>query len=291
MGAFLLVPLVVAVIAVSGGTVPRQAAQDGLRANGFPLVGAKVFSDEGRGGAQAKWGSVDCQARERVFTKPGGRPDSGADGGRPRPGVFRKLRVLDGDDIFGERCELGQNNRFEGPTVLYEGGTRRITFMSLRLGENFPLDRARWQVVMQMKETQPYDGGGRSPIINLEVFDHEWRLLIEGRQVWSAPAEADRWTRFAFDVAYSDDPRAGSIQVFVDRNGDGDARDGRERSRTIRTATLRSEGPGTSEDGLEDGDAIPAHLRVGIYHDPAYGCHAYRCSLGVDDVRVHEPHG
>jgi hypothetical protein len=293
MGAVVIVPLLAAsVVGLLSTEFTRQVERDGLRENGFPQVGTQVFADDGRGGAAALWGSVDCQARDRVFTKRGGRPTPASAGGRAGPPTFRKLRVLDGDDYFGERCELGHNDRWTSPVVLYHDGFRRITSLSLKLGDNFPLGASRWQTVMQMKETQPYDArGGRGPMINLHAFDGRWRLIIDGQEVWSAPAVADRWTRLAFDITYSADPRLGSVRAFVDRNGDGDARDGGERSREIRTATLRREGPGTTADGLAPGDPIPLHLRVGIYHDPAYVCHGFRCSLGIDDVGVFEPHG
>jgi hypothetical protein len=291
VGVLAIARVLAAVIAISCGGLTRHIAPDTLHGNGFPRVGALVFADDGSGGARALWGSVDCQDRGRVFAKPGGDPEAPTGGARPGRAVFRKLRVLDGDDFWGERCELGRNDHPASPVALYYEGMRRITYLSLKLSDRFPLGRGVWQTVMQMKETQPYDVGGVAPMINLQVFDGLWRLYREADQLWSAPAVKDQWTRLAFDVTYSTDPRVGSIRVYVDRNGDGDALDPRERSPEFRVPTLRREGPGTDADGLSDGDSIPSHLRVGIYHDPSYRCDGFRCSLGIDDVDVYEPHG
>jgi hypothetical protein len=291
MAAVVALPLIAAAVAIFGGGLMREVDHQALRDNGFPRAGAEVFADDGLGGAASVWGSIDCAARDRVSTRPGGGAGPAGEGGRPGPPAFRKLRVLDGDDYFGERCELGLNDRFSSPVALYHDGTRRITFVSLKLGPNFPLGQARWQTVLQMKETQPYDYEGPAPMINLHAFDGRWRLIIDGRELWSAPAVSDRWTRFALDIVYSADPRVGTIRMFIDRNGDGDARDRGERSRLIHVATLRREAPGTLADGLAAGDPIAAHLRAGIYHDPGYRCRGFRCSIGVDEVSVRQPHG
>jgi hypothetical protein len=206
--------------------------------------------------------------------------------------------VLDGDDYYGERCELGLNDWRSSPVALYHEGERLLTFASFKLPSQFPLDTPAWQVVMQMKQTEPTDGAGfPTPVLALHAFNGRWRLYHTGggnrgpgdEQVWSAPAKTDRWVRFAFNVLYSADPSRGSVRIWVDRNGDGDALDPHERSRRFALQTLGREQPGTSADGLVAGASIPSHLRIGIYHNPAYRCERNRCSIGIDNVGVYEP--
>lgn len=76
-------------------------------------------------------------------------------------------------------------------------------------------------------------------MLELNARNGRWRLVNDWDALWSVPAETGVWTRFAFDVRYSQNPDVGSIKVFVDLNGDGDALDRRERSRTFHVATLR----------------------------------------------------
>ena len=262
---------------------------------GFPKVGTALFVDGG-GSASPRtvWGSLECQRPTRVrLARAEGDPTTLADGQPQDSAGFRRLRVLDGDDFSGERCELGLNDHRSSPVALYREGTRRITYLSLKLSKRFPLGRDAWQVVMQMKQSQPADSGGGTPVLALQADDGRWRLDHAGvdfeGDAWTAPASTGNWVRFAFDVTYSTDPELGAVQVSADLNGDGDALDKRERSGRIELQTLKAEGPGTSDDGLAEGDPIPSHLRVGIYHDSSYRCHGFKCSLGVDNVGVYEP--
>jgi polysaccharide lyase-like protein len=283
------------VIAPSGGQVVERP--HGLGDHGFPAVGKQLFGDFGTSGDLVRrWGAVDCADPTRVvFHGTGGDEHSRADGaGQQGPGYWR-LTVRDGDDFYGERCELGLNNR-DGPTTLYHEGQRRITFLSLRLRDRFPLYRGNWQAVMQMKQAQPADAGGGSPVLELDAEDGRWHLYHDGKaigavggEIWSAPARRSRGVRFAFDVRYSADPRIGTVRVYADLNGDGDAKDPHERSERIRLATLKREIAGDDSDGYADGDPIASHLRVGIYHDAAYRCRTTECAIDVDNVAVYQP--
>jgi len=272
------------------GGSPSPPAAD----NGFPQVGAAVFLDDGGPPRAAEvWGSVDCERPLRARdVRSGGDPAAGADGRPQDDAGYRRLRVVDGDNVSGERCELGQNDHRTSPVALYREGTRRITYVSLRLGDRFPIDRKAWQVVLQMKQSQPADAGGGVPVLALQANHNRWRLVPNSRRggsVWSAPATVGRWARFAFDVTYSSDPRSGSLRVSVDLNGDGDATDQHERGERVELRTLKLEGPGGTEDGLAEGDSIPSHLRVGIYHSPVYPCRGGRCEVAIDNVGVYEP--
>jgi hypothetical protein len=282
------------ILTVLPSPASRPASLPGLDRAGFPKVADAVFLDDASiADPAALWGSVDCQQPTRVRTISTAVRQVGADGVSSRgQGDVRRVRVLDGDDYYGERCELGRNDHRVSPVALFHEGDRWITYLSLRLARRFPLHRPRWQVAVQMKQTQPADAGGGRPILSLGAFDGRWRLRGADRpsgDIWSTPAHARRWTRIAFDVTYSANPEVGSVRVFVDRNGDGDALDRAERSRRVSMRTLKAEGPGDALDGLAPGDAIPSHLRVGIYHDPRYRCEGLRCSIEIAGVGVYYP--
>jgi hypothetical protein len=242
---------------------------------------ASAFADSGDSPDPAAiWGKLDC-----------------ATAGRHRAlGGHRELTVIDGDDVWGERCELGRNDHRTGPTALFREGDRAVTFASFRLPASYPLEDGRWQVVMQMKQTQPSANGGGTPVISLEAKAGRWRLLQstssgpsgDTRELWTAPAQRGTWTRFAFDVSYSQDPARGAIRAFADLNGDGDAADTAERSPEIRTYTLKRETEGGSAtDGIAPGESIPSHLRMGIYHHPDIPCPPPTgCAVELNDVQV-----
>jgi len=224
-------------------------------------------------------------------------------GGTPQSGPqARELTVFDGDEVFssGERCELGRNDHRTGPTVLYRDGQRRITYFSIYLPQSYPLNQERWQVVMQMKQTNPSDlmdppsDDARNPVLALEAYDGQWIFRNSRTQIWSAPAQHDTWTRFAIDATYADDPAQGRVSVYVDLDNDGFVTDAYEAQEpTVGIKTLKTEIAGTRDDGLRAGDAIPSHLRMGLYHaeaepgDPGIPCpRPTGCRIRIDNVQV-----
>lgn len=261
--------------------------------------GAKVvFSDPGTNPDPASiWGKVDCanQSRAQQFLS-GGDTHLTATGNAPGDSAYRRLTVIDGDHVYGERCELGLDNS-KGPTALYRQGQHRLTEISIRLPSAFPLGVYTWQDVMQMKEAWPFTNSSGSPVLELDAYNGRWVLgqslsageTPDSRALWSAPSRANFWTRFAFDVRYSDNEK-GYIRVGVDLNGDGDFADPGERSRGFHTHTLKREMPGGEPDGLKPGQAIPSHLRAGVYHDPLIPCPAPTgCPIDIDNVQVVNP--
>ena len=246
---------------------------------------AEAFSDPGSAADPSSlWGKTDCAAASRHRLVEAGS------------GSHRELTVLDGDDVWGERCELGRNDHRTGPTAVYREGDHAVTFASFRLPQNYPLEDTRWQVVMQMKQTQPSANGGGTPVLSLEAKGGRWRLLqstssgpsSDTRELWTTPAARGVWTRFALDVTYSQDPAVGSVQVHVDLDGDGDATGAGERSPRISTYTLKRETTGGSAtDGIAPGESIPSHLRTGIYHHPDIPCPPPSgCTVEIDDVQI-----
>jgi Polysaccharide lyase len=234
------------------------------------------------------WGNSDPSRAQRLFGS--GDAHVTATGAAQGNAYYRRLTVLDGDDYSGERCELGRNNH-DGPTAFYREGERRATLISLRLPSNFPLGVNTWQTVMQLKQAQPADNGGGVPILFMGAYQNQWHIesVNAQNQYWQFPARPGVWTRFAWDVFYSDDPNKGWLQVSADLNNDGDFNDTGERTPVIHNSTLKTEsaGPAGGSDGLNPGDPIPDHLRTGVYHDPSIPCPAPTgCSIEVDNVQV-----
>jgi hypothetical protein len=263
-----------------------------LVAEGCPLL----FTDTAAAvDPEPIWGAIDCEDADRQSrVNQDGDAHVTATGAVQGDDAYRRLQVRDGDDFFGERCELGRNDHRHGPTALFREGDRRATFASYRLPEGYPLASERWQVVMQIKQSFPSDNSGGTPVLELEAKRDRWRLLQSNRpgrssasrELWSAPAERGVWTRFAFDVLYSKKKGKGLIRAYADLNDDGDAADAGERSPKIQTFTLKRETGGSRDDGLRLGEPIPSHLRAGIYHDPAIDCGESTCAVELDNVQV-----
>jgi hypothetical protein len=280
-----------------------------LTAPGCTLVSSDTSS---RADPKSLWGRIDCASDSRATeVTSGGDAHLMARGAPQGDSAYRRLTVLDGDDISGERCELGRNERRygsdggKGTFQLYREGERRITFASFRLPENFQTDTRLFQNVLQMKQTQPADNGSCPPVLSLQVRTGEWWLQHANspgacgesvsETLWKAPASTGVWVRVALDVTYSQHSDEGRVKLYLDRNGDGDALDAGEQSPAITTHTLKYETPdphgqANDTDGLAPGDSIPSHLRIGLYHDPSMACPApASCSVQVDNVQVVRP--
>jgi hypothetical protein len=241
----------------------------------------------------AFWSSVQCVSPSRYAYEPaGGDTHPTATGLLQGNVALRKMTVQNGDEYAGSRCELGENDHRYSHTAFYHQGEHLATYFSERLPSNFPLSTNTWQTVMQMKQAQPADGGGGAPILEMEARTDQWVVVDDWHELWTFPAELNTWTRFAWDVYYSQDPSKGWLQVSADLNGDGDFDDPGERSPVFHVATLKTEieGPNGARDGLVAGEAIPSHLRMGIYHDSSIHCPASGgCSVELDNVQVIRP--
>jgi hypothetical protein len=265
--------------------------------------GTVLFSDTGEGeDATPIWGSVDCDLDDDppevsgpIQVDSDGDPADRGDGAPQGNDAFRIVRVHDGDDLFGERCELGLNDSDDGPTALYRNGERLVTYASFRLPPTFPIDAEDWQGVLQMKQVQPADNAGGTPVLSLGAYDGRWILFHSGPgktredvELWSAPAQPGVWARFAFDVTYSPDPATGRVTVHADLDGDGSFDEQGETSPTFETNTLKAETAGSTDDGLDAGDPITSHLRIGLYHNAVIPCPS-GCHLDFDNVQIVRP--
>ena len=235
------------------------------------------------------WGRIECEDPSRHELIPTGGDLHPTARGTPQGNTsFRRVRVLDGDDFYGERCELGLNWA-SGPTAFYREGRRRITSLSLRAPPAL-VNTRDWQVVMQMKQAQPSANGGGSPALELQLLQGQWRLnrsgtnglTVDSDKLWTWPARGGVWTRFRFDVNYSRSARKGKIRVIADVNGDGDYLDPTETRRKRKTFTLKRR--------PHHRGSVPSHLRAGIYHNPEIECPPPSgCQIDVDNVQVLAP--
>lgn len=291
-------------LALPSGRHHLRGLFDGDEGDGPPGTGGKVlFSDDSAAEDPLPlWGSVDCDLDDMPPEVSGplqvdsdGDPHSRGDGAAPDDDAYRVVRVHDGDNYFGERCELGLNDNDDGPTALYKDGERLITYASFRLPPTFPVESHDWQGVLQMKQTQPADNADGTPVLSLSAYDGRWILFHSGpgytkvdQELWSAPAQAGVWARFSFDVTYSADPSIGEVTVHADLDGDGSFDEEGEASPTFHTNTLKLETEGSSGDGYDAGDPLPSHLRVGLYHNPVIPCPG-GCHLDFDNVQIMRP--
>lgn len=234
------------------------------------------------------WGQLDCASATRHRHLSGSADPHATASGEPQPDdAFRRLTVQDGDDLWGERCELGLNDHTsKNSFAVYREGDHALTFLSVRLGPSFQLDSPKWQTIVQMKQAQPYSDDGNAGVA-LEVQARNDNLYLSSfwKDVWETPVSSGAWTRIALDVHYSQHESRGAVTMYVDSNGDGDAVDGGEQSPTIEVATLAGEIGADDGDGLRAGDSIPSHLRTGVYHDKSIGCPS-GCSIDLDNVQV-----
>jgi len=210
------------------------------------------------------WGDIDAVSPTRAQWFAAGGPDGGP---------FRRMTALDGDLYHGnsERAELGDSDYlFEDGNsdtfYLYRAGMRRVTSYWMRLPTNFPMVSNAWQVVMQMKQTDPANNADGTPVIALQAIQNQWILKQSSspgpgedtRVLWRTPARLGVWTHITVDATYSTDPAAGRFAITI----------GGASSPVLHTYDMKYEisPPGPE---LRPGDPIPDHLRLGIYHDPS----------------------
>lgn len=242
------------------------------------------------------WGSIDCatDSRHKQVTS-GGDPAPTATGTPQGNSSFRSLTAFDGDDFWGERCELGMNDHRSSPVAFYREGQRRVTYASFRLPASYPLGTDKWQGVLQMKQSQPSDNGGGTPVLSLGAYDGKWMLFhsepgptSEDEVIWEAPAEKGIWNRVAIDAKYSQYADQGWIKIYIDLDGNGDFSGPNEQSETFRTNTLKYETGSDTSDGYSAGQSLPSHLRVGMYHNQSIPC-ATGCAVETDNIQVVRP--
>jgi hypothetical protein len=265
--------------------IPLVASASGAW-SGSGEVGFRADATK-RGGWSAEWAGLSCASDSRV--KVVKRP--AAQGRR----AYR-LRVQDGDDSYGERCELGMANtgpsnidRVGGSRVLFHNGTESWIAQQIMLdpkvfafcGTECGLDYDGG-LVQQLKQTgacgTPANGivARKLPGVGV-VLEH--RNSAENdcgnatmKSLWRAPIRRGVWIRILQHVRWSTDPGTGYIATWINGRPMQPSLQGTSKRITrtgdevrIHTWTLK-DGPGV--DRLPQCKSYPcAHLRNGVYRD------------------------
>ncbi len=247
------------------------------------------------------WGQLAAADPSRcVYRATGGDPGLMADGAPQGDAAYREMTVMPGDSWQGEtaqRCELGRNTTTPYYTVCQPGsvdGTfwlsdsdqHLIHFWSHRYHDNFVMTQDNWQVVMQNKQDQPYAANGpvdTAPALEVDIWGNQIHLRNFWTEIWATGAPVKNvWIRYALEAYYSKDAGQGWVRLYVDRDGDGDFLDADEMSPKITCPTLATiTSKGNSPRNV--GDALPSHMRIGIYRQQTYLAPA---TLDLDNVQV-----
>ena len=239
------------------------------------------------GGWAAEWAGVSCASDSRVtqVTRPV------AQGRR----AYR-VRLQEGDESYGERCELEMGNtsarninRVGGSRVLFHNGTESWIAQQIMLDPNVyafcgtecPLDHDGG-LVQQLKQTgscgTPANGivTRRLPADGV-VLEH--RNSAESdcgnatmKSLWRVPIRRGEWVRIVQHVRWSTDPGTGYIATWINGRPVQPSLQGTSKRVTrtgdevrIHTWTLKD---GPSVDRLRQCRSHPcAHLRNGVYRD------------------------
>src|SRR5918994_4561938 len=137
------------------------------------------------------WGDIQCQVDSRYEHHVTGGPDGGP---------WRQLTVLDGDDFYGERCELGRNTKrygrssatdHRGTFYLFRNGHRRIIDWYFKLMPGFPVTTQN-STIFQLKHTCPCDSITSHP--EVQLMPKLPKLYLRVRSNDTNPSRWDRWS-------------------------------------------------------------------------------------------------
>jgi hypothetical protein len=171
-----------------------------------------------------------------------------------------KLTVQDGDNAWGERCELGDGNPSRNGFPLFNNGDERWISFSVYLPDGYPINTNDWNVIFQIHQK---DDGGCPPIA-MHVEDGQWKLFNSSRptyvlntvEKWAAPAQLNRWTKFTIHMMNSPSDDKGFIELYSDLGGNG--------MQQVMPRTYMH-----TMTAFADGSGMINHARVGIYRNPS----------------------
>jgi hypothetical protein len=198
-----------------------------------------------------EWANYSCQDATRV-TQVGSPVAQGR--------KAYEIELRDGDDSFGERCELGQGNPTRNGFPLFHNGDERWISFQVYLPDDYPIDAPRWNVFFQLKQL----GGMGTPAVSMEVVKGEFVLnnsdnnTVSGTTVkkWTGPATRNRWVKFTVHAKFSPDENVGFIELFGDLDGQGQKLLMPKKN----MHTMKLDAAGLPVDG---------QARIGMYRDPA----------------------
>jgi hypothetical protein len=170
-----------------------------------------------------------------------------------------QLEVRDGDDSWGERCELGMGNPGGPQFPVMNSGDERWFSFQVYLPDDYPINTPDWNLFFQVHQI----GDGGCPPISLSVEDGKFKLHNSARKTyvtdtvekWSAPATRNRWVKFTMHLKNSTSDSVGFVELYGDLDGQG-VKELMPRE-YMHTMTQRA-----------NGTAMENHLRVGMYRNP-----------------------
>ena len=198
-----------------------------------------------------EWANYSCQDSSRVkqVTSPVAQGSKAYE-----------LELRDGDDSYGERCELGQGNPTKNGFPLFHAGEERWISFQVYLPDDYPIDAPRWNVFFQLKQL----GSMGTPAVSMEVVKGQFVLnnsdnnTVSGDvdKKWSGPASRNRWVRFTVHTKFSPDANVGFVELFGDLDGQGQ----KLLMPKTNMHTMKQDAAGVPVDG---------QARIGMYRDPA----------------------
>jgi hypothetical protein len=251
-------------------------------------AGVRFQADAKKRSWAAEWADLSCASDSRVSQV----RNPAAQGRRAY-----KIRVQEGDDSYGERCELGMANtgasdidRVGGSRVLFQNGTESWIAQQIMLdpqtfafcGSECALD-GDGGLVQQLKQT----GSCGTPANGIVVRNLPGRgVVLEHRNsaendcgnatmksLWRVPVRRGAWIRILQHVRWSTDPGTGFIATWINGRAVQPSLAGTSKRVTrsgdevrIHTWTLKD---GPEVDRLRQCKSHPcAHLRNGVYRNP-----------------------
>jgi len=215
-----------------------------------PAFGSVEWSADAERPWNQEWANYSCQDGSRVqeVTAPA------AQGQR----AYR-IEVRDGDDSWGERCELGMGNPTRNGFPLFDEGQERWISFQVYLPDDYPIDARSWNVFLQQKQL----GGMGTPVVSMEVQRGRFILMNSDNngnsgdtvEKWSGPATRNRWVQFTLHMKFSPNPDVGSVELFGDLDGQGM----KLLMPELHTWTMKQ----------DNGQAVPVQSRIGLYRDPS----------------------
>ncbi len=209
---------------------------------------AVEFSSDAERPWNEEWASSSCASGDRISRV----ATPSAQGER----AYR-IELRDGDDSWGERCELGQGNPGRSGFPTHHEGQERWISYQVRLPDAYPVETNDWNNIFQLK-----GAGYGGPPVNMAVEDGQFILKNSPlnsstcceRELWSGGALRNRWVRFTLHVKFSPDPGVGFLELYGDLDGTGQ----KLLMPKKHIWTMRRD---------SSGRAIPSHSRIGLYRN------------------------
>lgn len=205
--------------------------------------------------------------------------------GSPCSQKARRLKVHDGDNLDGERAEIGHNSLAGSHTGIvdswafwrYGEADYNITAFTFEIPSSGGPSRApgTWQLISQFKNINSRRG---TPPMSLHLENNEYQVWAsdsnrhsdDSHEVWSCPsAAAGTQARFIWEVLWSSNPLIGGFRLTVEHDG-GSTYD----SGWITMATLKE---------TDAGVPIKNTFRVGLYRNSTITGNA---AIDVSNVQI-----